>query len=74
MEQLIQETIFRHMKEKKIIRSSVCGFAKGKCLTNLINFNDKMTGLVDEGRTADIICLDYINISVMISVAKSSWR
>lgn len=74
MEQLILETIFRHMKEKIIIRTSVRGFAKGKCLTNLINFNDKMTGLVDEGRTADIICLDYINISVMISVAKSSWR
>lgn len=74
MEQLILEIIFRHMEEKKIIRSSVHGFAKGKYLTNLINFNDKMTGLVDEGRTADIICLDYINTSVMISVAKSSWR
>jgi len=44
MEHLMLETIYRHMKDKKVIRSSEHGFAKGKsCLTNLINFCEAMT-------------------------------
>ncbi|GAB0186703.1 mitochondrial enolase superfamily member 1 [Grus japonensis] len=60
MEQLILETISRHIKDKKIITSSQHGFTKGKsCLTNLINFQDEMTGLVDEGRAVNIVSLDF---------------
>ncbi|KAK4829071.1 hypothetical protein QYF61_002015 [Mycteria americana] len=60
MEQLILEIISRHIKEQKIIRSSQHGFSKGmSCLTNLITFYDEMTGLADEGRAVDIVCLDF---------------
>ncbi|GAB0206675.1 mitochondrial enolase superfamily member 1 [Grus japonensis] len=60
MEYLILETISRHMKDKKITRSSHHGFTKGKsCLTNLITFYDEMSGLVDEGRAVDIVLLDF---------------
>uniref|UniRef100_A0A8B9Q3X1 Reverse transcriptase domain-containing protein n=1 Tax=Apteryx owenii TaxID=8824 RepID=A0A8B9Q3X1_APTOW len=53
MEQLILE-------DKKVIRSSQHGFAKGKsCLTNLIAFYDGMTGWVDEGRAVDVVSLDF---------------
>ncbi|KAK4824064.1 hypothetical protein QYF61_009915 [Mycteria americana] len=59
MEQLILETIARHMKDKKLIRKSQHGFTKGKsCLTNLITFYDEMTGLVDQGRAVDVVYLD----------------
>ncbi|KAK4816388.1 LOW QUALITY PROTEIN: hypothetical protein QYF61_016705 [Mycteria americana] len=52
MEQLILETIYRQLTDKKITRSGQCGFTKGKsCLTNLITFYGEMTGLVDKGRT-----------------------
>lgn len=44
VEQLALENISRHMKDKKAIRCSQHGFAKGKsCLVNLINFCDEMT-------------------------------
>lgn len=39
----------------KIFRSSLPGFTKGKpCLTNLKNFLDEKTGLVDEVRAVDV--------------------
>jgi len=62
IEQLILETISRHIKDKKIIRTSYHGFMKRKsCLINLINFCDEMTGLVDEGRPVGIVYLDFSN-------------
>ncbi|PKU28841.1 rna-directed dna polymerase from mobile element jockey-like [Limosa lapponica baueri] len=58
MEQPVPGTISRHMKDKKIIRISEHGFTKrNSCLTNLINFYDDMTGLVDKGRALDIVNL-----------------
>jgi len=60
MEQLILETICRHIQDEKIIRSSQHGFTKGKSrLTNLINFYDGVTGVVHEGRAVAIVCLDF---------------
>ncbi|KAK4827955.1 LOW QUALITY PROTEIN: hypothetical protein QYF61_022657 [Mycteria americana] len=42
---------FRHMNDKKVIKSSLHAFTKGKsCLTHLVNLYDYMTGLIDEGR------------------------
>ncbi|KAK4826426.1 hypothetical protein QYF61_008959 [Mycteria americana] len=69
MEQLFLETISRHIKDKKIIRSSQHGFAKGKsCLTNLIIFYNEMSGLVDEGRAVDIVYLGFDTVSHKILI------
>jgi len=60
MEQLILETICRHKKEKKIIRSSQRGFTKGKsCLINLVNIYNETTVLLDESRGVDSVYPDY---------------
>lgn len=62
MEQIIPETISRYMKVKKIITGSQQGFTKGKpCLTYFVSFYDEMSSLVDEGRDADIVHLNFSN-------------
>ncbi|CAM5110577.1 unnamed protein product [Eretmochelys imbricata] len=60
MEQVLKESILKHLEERKVIRNSQPGFTKGKsCLTNLIAFYDEITGSVDEGKAVDVLFLDF---------------
>lgn len=43
-----------------MVRSSQCGFTKGKlCLSNLMAFSDGTTDWVEEGRAVDVAYLDF---------------
>ncbi|CAM5091803.1 unnamed protein product, partial [Eretmochelys imbricata] len=60
MEQVLKESILKHLEEWKVIRNSQYRFTQSKsCLTNLIAFYDEITGSVDMGIVADVIYLDF---------------
>ena len=60
MEQIPLREITRHVRDSRGISPSQHGFTKGRsCLTNLISFYDLVTCLVDEGKAADMVYLDF---------------
>ncbi|CAM5086522.1 unnamed protein product [Natator depressus] len=59
MEQVLKESILKHLEERKVIRNSQHGFTKGKsCLTNLIASYLIIEGTVVMGKALDMIYLD----------------
>lgn len=58
-DQLVLETVSRHMKDKEVISS------QKSWVTNLLTFCDEMTGSLDEGRTVDTV---YVIFSKAVGV------
>ena len=51
LETLIKEWIRKHLNKYKLIQRSQHGFSKGRsCLTNLLEFFEVVSDLVDEGK------------------------
>lgn len=64
MKQIISETLFRHVKDRKVTRSSEHEFMKVKsCIRNEIALYDDVIGMMNEEKTLDIVYVDHSNAS-----------
>lgn len=60
MESILKDTMLSHLQRNKLIRQTQHGFMASKsCTTNLLTFLEVATRAVDEGRSLDVIYLDF---------------
>ena len=60
MESLIRDSIVNHLEQHNLLRNSQHGFLAGKStLTNLLEYLEELTRLVDQGHSVDIVYLDF---------------
>ena len=60
MESILRDEIVSHLNKYNLIRTSQHGFMAGRsCLTNLLEYLEKLTSLVDQGHAVDIVYLDF---------------
>jgi len=59
-ESIIRDSMVEYLESNQLITTSQHGFRKGRsCLTNLLEFLDKVTGYVDSGDNVDVVFLDF---------------
>jgi len=60
MESIIRDGLMTHLERNKLIGDSQHGFLPGKsCSTNLLEFLERVTREVDDGKPFDIVFLDF---------------
>jgi hypothetical protein len=60
MESILRDEITEHLAKNKLIKGSQHGFMKDRsCVSNLLEFLEKATTVVDEGEGFDAIYLDF---------------
>ena len=60
MESILRDEIVTHLHKNNLIRATQHGFMAGRsCLTNLLEYLEDLTKLVDQGHAVDIVYLDF---------------
>jgi hypothetical protein len=60
LESLVKDSIVKHLDKYSLIHNSQHGFTSGKsCLSNLLDFFEEITKMLDEGEAVDLIYLDF---------------
>ena len=60
MESVIKDSLVEHLTKNNLIFNSQLGFmAKKSCLTNLLEYLEKVYEYIDQGHSVDVIYLDF---------------
>lgn len=60
LESIIKDSIVEHLDKFSLVRDSQHGFRKGRsCLTNLLDYMEEVTCLLDDDKPVDVIYLDF---------------
>ena len=60
MESIVKDSLMAYLEENSLMNPSQHGFMPGKsCATNLLEFLEVVTRVVDEGKNMDIVFLDF---------------
>ena len=60
LESLLCEVIITHLSEQQLLNSSQHGFVSHRsCLTNLLEYLETLTSLLDKGHNTDVFYLDF---------------
>ena len=71
MEVLVKDEMVSHLDKFKLIKKTQHGFSKGRsCTTNLLEFLEKVTCVLDEGHCMDIVYLDFSKAFDMVPTAR----
>ena len=71
MERIIKEEIVGHLERNRLLKSSQHGFTQGRsCTTNLLEFLEKATTILDNGESMDAIYLDFSKAFYMVPTAR----
>ena len=63
MESVIKDEIIKHLNIFKLINGSQHGFTQSRsCLTNLLEFSEKVTDAINQGKPFDCINLDFAKV------------
>ena len=58
---MINDQIVSHLERHCLLTDQQYGFRKDRpCLSNILRSLDKMTGLVDDGNTVDVLFLNFV--------------
>ena len=71
MESIIRDAILEHLDMFELIRSSQHGFMAGRsCVTNLLEYLEELTKLVDRGASVDVVYLDFAKAFDKVPIAR----
>ena len=60
LESTIKNCMLEHLMQQSLFKDSQHGFTRGRsCLTNLINFMEEVTDILDEGDPVDMVYSDF---------------
>ena len=61
LESIVKDSLVKHLDKYSLIRNRQLGFISGKsCLSNLLDFFEVVTKMLEQGEAVDLIYLDFV--------------